>query len=225
MLTVLLVVSAAAGQDMVRHPREIRGVGIKTPTEQQNEIMKEINYKIIRHINAIAAAGAVAWDRTPPANVPWIWHKESFYDALIQGANLVFQRTQRVTPNWIVAGVGVCNVLETLSKFKATGAATGITGIRKIGTIGPFQVYKDPSFGSDGGVTTDDDFLMGYKGASFLETGYIWAPYLPLYMTGTVVLDDMMARKALAQRSGLKVVNSGMYATGRIVQTGGAFTP
>lgn len=224
-LVLLIASHVVTGQEIVRHPGETWGSGINSPVQQQNEIMKEINYKIVRHIFTIAGAGNVIWDRTPPAGVPWIWHKESLYDALVQGSNLVFQRTQRVTPNWIVAGTNVCNVLEVLSGFNRTGPSTGITGIRKVGTLGDFTVYKDPSFGMDGGITTTNDFLMGFKGGSFLDTGYIWAPYLPLYVTGTIMLDDMIARKAMAQRSGLKVVNSNFYVTGSIVQTGGAFVP
>jgi hypothetical protein len=185
-----------------------------------NEIAKEINYRIIRHINTVAAAGATTWNRTPAAGVPWIWHKESFYDALIQTSNLIYNATQRVRGTWLWAGLGVCNVLETLSKFERSGPTpTDGAGPQVIGRIGRFDpVVADPSF-------AENSFIMGYKGSSFLDTGYIWAPYLPLYTTGTIVLDDMIARKAMAQRSGLKVVNANMYATGTITQTGGAFTP
>jgi hypothetical protein len=185
-----------------------------------NEIAKEINYRIIRHIATVAAAGTVTWDRTPAAGVPWIWHKESLYDALIQGSNLIFDATQRVRGTWLWAGLGVCNVLETLSKFERSGPTpTDGAGPQVIGRIGRFDpVVADPRY-------PDDHFIMGYKGSSFLDTGYIWAPYLPLYTTGTIVLDDMIARKAMAQRSGLKVVNANMYSLGTITQTGGAFTP
>jgi len=189
-----------------------------------NEVMKEINYKIIRHIASIAAAGNVQWDRTPPANVQWFFHKNSLYDLLVQQSNLVFRATQRVVPNWIVAGIEVCNVIEVLDKFQKAGGGGGDAGVRKIGTLGNFDVYKDPSFGLGAGdVLTHDQWLMGYKGGGMLDTGYIWAPYLPLYVTPTIVLDDMLARKALAQRSGQKVVNANFYSIGTLVQTGAPF--
>ena len=120
--------------------------------------------------------------------------------------------------NVIVAGTGVCNVLETLSKFKGSsaGSAAGLAGIRKIGDIGEFGVYKHPGYDLN-------KFLMGHKGTSFLDTGYIYAPYLQLFTTGTITLDDMISRKGMAQRVGLKVVNAGMYATGEVSQSGGPF--
>jgi len=186
-----------------------------------NEIAKELNYKIIRHIRQIASAGTVTWDRTPPAGVPWIWHKESFYDALVQQSNLIFKATQRAVGNWIVASTDVCNVVETLSKFKgdSTGSTSpsGLAGVRKIGKIGDFDVYKDPTY-------PDGEFQMGHKGTSFLDTGYIYAPYLQLFTTGTITLDDMISRKGMGMRTGLKVVNSKMYSVGSVTQSGLPFS-
>ena len=185
-----------------------------------NEIAKELNYKIIRHIRQVASAGAVTWDRTPPAGVPWIWHKESIYDALVEQSNLIFQRTQRAVGNWIVASTDVCNVLETISKYTGNSAGStspaGLAGVRKIGQVGDFTLFKDPTYPSG-------EFLMGHKGTSFLDTGYIYAPYLQLFTTGTITLDDMISRKGMGMRTGLKVVNSGMYSTGTLSQSGGPF--
>ena len=180
-----------------------------------NEIAKELNYKIVRHLAQIAAAGTVTWSRTPPAGVPWIWHKESFYDTLVAGSNAIFSATQRRQGNWIVADVTTCNVIEILDKFKPQRAANeNIAGIRKIGTIGEFAVYKDPTLAA--AAAANGTFLMGYKGNTFLDTGYIWAPYLGLYTTPTVTLDDFISRKGMAQRTGLKVVNSLFYLTGTV---------
>ena len=156
-------------------------------------------------------------DRTPPAGVPWIWHKETFYDVAVQQSNLIYSRTQRASGNWIVASVDVCNVIETLSKFKGDGGKVeGLAGVKKIGQLGDFTVYKHPAY-------TSGEWIMGHKGASFLDTGYIYAPYLQLFTTSTITLDDMISRKGMGHRSGQKVVNSGMYATGTVTQSGAAF--
>jgi len=182
-----------------------------------NEIAKELNYKIIRHLAQVASSAAITWDRTPPLNVPWIWHKESLYDALIQQSNAIFSGTQRAQGNWIVASVEVCNVIETLSKFQSIGVgSSGLAGVKKIGTLGEFTIFKDPTFYSS-------EWLMGHKGSSFLDTGYIHAPYLQLFTTDTITLDDMIARKGMGMRSGQKVVNSRMYSMGTLDQSGAAF--
>lgn len=185
-----------------------------------NEIAKELNYKVVRHLRQVASAGTVTWDRTPPTGVPWIWHKESVYDALVQQSNLIFDATQRAVGNWIVAATDVCNVLEVISKFTGTTlgstSPSGMAGVRKIGSVGDFALFKDPTY-------PDGEFLMGHKGSSFLDCGYIYAPYLQLFTTGTITLDDMISRKGMGMRTGLKVTNSKMYSTGSITQTGAAF--
>jgi len=174
-----------------------------------NEIAKEINYKIVSHLRAIASAGTVIWDKVPAdSTVPYIWHRETLYDAFIMNSNQIFAKTQRRNGTWIVIGTDVANVVETLPKFKPQGGSSnGSAGIRKIGTLGEFTIYKDPSMPTN-------QWLMGFKGSNFLDTGYIYAPYQGLYTTQLIVLDDMIARKAMMQRVGLKVVNPNFYATG-----------
>lgn len=182
-----------------------------------NLIAKELNYRVINHLNEVADAGATTWDRTPPASVPWIWHKESLYDAMVINSNQIFQRTQRATGTWIVAGTNVANVVETTTKFTRGGkASSSLAGVQHMGKFGDFEFYKHPGFAVN-------SWLMGHKGSSFLDTGYIYAPYLQLYTTGTITLDDMISRKGMAMRTGQKVINTGMYATGSVLQTGGAF--
>lgn len=184
-----------------------------------NLIAKEVNYKVINHLDAVADAGTVTWDRTPPAGVPWIWHKESLYDALVQCSNLIFQRTQRALGNWVMAGTGVCNVIETLSKFSGSSKPkSGMAGVIHIGKIGDFEVYKNPAF-------SFNHWTMGHKGDTILDSGYIYAPYLQAFTTGTIVLDDMVARKAMGMRTAQKVINAGMFAKGDITQSGGSFEP
>jgi hypothetical protein len=57
---------------------------------------------------------------------------------------------------------------------------------------------------------------MGFKGMNFLEAGYVYAPYIPLYTTPTIVLDDFIGRKGLATQYGKKALNPLFYVTGEI---------
>lgn len=67
--------------------------------------------------------------------------KLSFVDALIQNSNQVFTVTKRGQTNWMVAGVDVCNVIESLPTFSPDSGALSTqsnTGVVKIGTLIPF---------------------------------------------------------------------------------------
>ena len=104
-------------------------------------------------------------------------------------------------------------------KFKPSGAGTTAdAGPRRIGEIGEFAVFKDPTYPAN-------EYLMGYKGPNWLDTGYIHAPFLGVYVMPLITLDDLMSRKAMMQRTGQKVVNPFFYVRGQIIQTGGAFGP
>lgn len=174
-----------------------------------NEILKEINYRILQKIFKAAGAGNTVFDAAAPTGVPFKLHRETFFDSLVKNSNLIFDATQRGEGTWIVVGTKVANILEAMDRFSKIPAPAGIAGVRKTGTLGDWTIYKDPTL-------DDDRWVMGYKGQSFLDTGYVYAPYLGIYTTDTITLDDMLARKGMAVRTGHKVVNRFMYATGTV---------
>lgn len=174
-------------------------------------IKYEIDQEIIDDLYKNASAGSVLWDRSTPWGVSWKDHKDSIKDAFIAAGNLVFSATKRAETNWIVAGVNVCSVIESHSEFKADGNALSTqakTGIVKLGTLaGRWTVYKNPWLPAN-------NWIQGYKGDGFMDTGYVYAPYVPIYTTPTVMLDDFMSRKGVGTQYGVKLVNSLYYATG-----------
>jgi hypothetical protein len=81
-------------------------------------------------------------------------------------------------------------------------------GAESIGTLSNrFTVYKDPYF-------SRNKLLIGYKGGSYLETGYVYAPYVPLIVTPTIFApEDFTPRKGVMTRYGKKMVRSDFYGT------------
>jgi len=82
-------------------------------------------------------------------------------------------------------------------------------------------MYKDPFYpvtnaGSGSGT---GDILMGYKGNTFIDAGYVWAPYVPLQVTATFLdPNDFQFRKGLRTRYAKKMVRSEFY--GRVLVSG-----
>ena len=81
-------------------------------------------------------------------------------------------------------------------------------GAEAVGTLSNrFTVYKDPYF-------PRNKVLVGYKGGSYLETGYVYAPYVPLIVTPTIFApEDFTPRKGVMTRYGKKMVRSDFYGT------------
>ena len=79
-------------------------------------------------------------------------------------------------------------------------------GIERVGSLeGRYQVYMDP-------YSPAWSIIIGHKGKSLLDTGYIYAPYIPLILTPTMTNPENFAPvKGIATRYAKKVVNSRFF--------------
>lgn len=100
-------------------------------------------------------------------------------------SNEIHRRTMRGGANWLVVSPTVATIMESIPGYAANtdGSTMGkgfAFGVQKVGSLNSrFTVYKNPYF-------TENLILMGYRGSQFLETGAVYAPYIPLIMTPLV---------------------------------------
>ncbi len=126
-------------------------------------------------------------------------------------SNKIHQKTLRGGANFMVVSPTVATVLESIPGFASTsdGEATKMSyafGIQKSGQLNNrFTVYKNP-------YMTENVILMGYRGSQFLETGAVFAPYIPLIMTPLVYDPDTFTpRKGLLTRYAKKMIRPEFY--------------
>ena len=177
-----------------------------------SEIKYEIDGEILGELYRLAAHTGFEWDcQNPTTSLSYMEYKRTIIDMFTEMSNKIFTSTKRVGANFIVAGVNVCTIIETLPEFVAENLGSGqINGPHLIGELqGKWKIYKNPFYGAN-------NFVMGYKGASYLDAGYVYAPYMPLYATPTQVLDDFIFRKGLATSYGQIMLNNMLYAKGSI---------
>jgi hypothetical protein len=129
---------------------------------------------------------------------------------LQQVSNKIHQKTLRGGANFLVTSPAVATVLESIPGFASDGDGEKSEfgfGIQKIGSMNSrYKVYKNP-------YLTGNVILMGYKGSQFLETGAVYAPYIPLIMTPLVYDPDTFTpRKGLMTRYAKKMVRPEFYA-------------
>jgi hypothetical protein len=186
-----------------------------------SELKFEIDREVIRDIKNIANNSVTAFSRTPAAGISYTEHKLLFVDKLIAASNEIFNSTQRAVGTWINAGTNVSSLIESLPGFVGTGKPANTRGVYKTGTLnGQWDVWKDPTYpGATRNSTNADAFMMGYKGQSMWEVGYIFAPYILAYTTPTVMLDDFLGRKGIASRYGKKSIDGRFFCTGSVSGT------
>jgi len=118
-------------------------------------------------------------------------------------------KTLRGGANYVVCSPEVANILEFTSGFRANVTADadkGTIGAQKAGSLSrKFDVIVDPYFPRNA-------ILVGRKGGSFLESGYVYAPYVPLQTTPTIFgVEDFVPRKGVMTRYAKKMVRPDMY--------------
>ena len=124
-------------------------------------------------------------------------------------SNKIHQLTLRGGANFLVCSPTVATILESIPGYAADTDGDKMQfamGVQKVGSINSrFQVYKNP-------YMTENTILMGYRGAQFLETGAVYAPYIPLIMTPLVYdPDNFTPRKGVMTRYAKKMVRPEFY--------------
>jgi len=125
-------------------------------------------------------------------------------------SNFIHQKTLRGGANFMVISPSVATILESIPGFAAdnTDAETMkyAFGVQKIGAInGRYKVYKNP-------YMKWNTILLGYKGTQFLETGAVYAPYVPLIMTPLIYDPNTFTpRKGVMTRYAKKMLRPDYY--------------
>jgi len=192
------------------------------------QIALEIDREILEDLVKGATAGRYYWSRHAGRFVNRLNGQEvgantatpdftgtvsEWYETLVETINdvsaQIHRKTLRGGANFIVVGPEVANVLEFTAGFRASVTADadrGTVGAVKVGALSKkWDVYVDPYF-------PRNIVLVGRKGGSFLESGYVYAPYVPLQVTPTIFgTEDFVPRKGVMTRYGKKMVRPDMY--------------
>jgi len=192
------------------------------------QIALEIDREILEDLITGAKAATYYWSRSPglfvarntglevgaSAKAPdFTGTVSEWYETLAETINdvsaQIHRKTLRGGANFIVCGPEVANILEFTAGFRASVTAddeTGSVGAVKVGSLTKkFDVIVDPYF-------IRNVILVGRRGSSFLESGYVYAPYVPLQTTPTIFgPEDFVPRKGVMTRYAKKMVRPDMY--------------
>ena len=126
-------------------------------------------------------------------------------------SNKIHQLTLRGGANFIVASPDVCTILESIPQFSVNAGKDAMefaAGVSAIGALSNrYTVYKNP-------YMISNQILLGYKGNNFLESGAVYAPYVPLIMTPLVYdPSNFTPRRGVMTRYAKKLVRPEFYGT------------
>ena len=124
-------------------------------------------------------------------------------------SNKIHQKTLRGGANFLVCSPSVATILESIPGYAADTNGDKMDfamGVQKVGNLNSrFRVYKNP-------YMTENVILMGYRGSQFLETGAVYAPYVPLIMTPLIYDPTTFTpRKGIMTRYAKKMIRPEFY--------------
>ena len=179
-----------------------------------DEIVREIDRELIGDCLTGVGAGTVTWDAggysgtLPSEQKAW---NETLYEAIVEANNEIYKRRYR-DATWIVADPDTVSRLEKLQGFHLSHDSDAGFGVQHrgrhlFGTLkNRWNIYKDPWM-------TSNTMLIGYRGDSWMDAGFVYAPYIPFYVS-PVLIDPstMKPRRGMMSRYAKKMVVSEMYA-------------
>ena len=190
------------------------------------QIALEIDREILEDLVRDSTAGVRYWSRHPvqfldretgevlaDGVADFTGNVSEWYETLVETINdvsaQIHRKTLRGAANFVVCGPEVANLLEFTAGFRANVTADadrGDIGAVKVGSLSKkFDVMVDPYF-------PRQLILVGRRGSSFLESGYVYAPYVPLQTTPTIFgVEDFVPRKGVMTRYAKKMVRPDMY--------------
>jgi len=192
------------------------------------QIALEIDREILNDLVEGATADTYYWSRSPGLFVNRLTGAElgataaapdftgtvsEWYETLVETINdvsaQIHRKTLRGGANFLVTSPEVANILEFTSGFRASvthDADKGSVGAVNAGSLSKkWDVWVDPYFHRN-------LILVGRRGSSFLESGYVYAPYVPLQVTPTIFgTEDFVPRKGVMTRYAKKMVRPDMY--------------
>ena len=179
------------------------------------QIAAEVDREILRDLRK-GAAWHAKWDwnewRYGNGGAAFLGYTQKDWNqTLVTKINQVSAQIHKTTlrggVNWIVVSSEISAVFDDLEYFHVSNAQAEEDqynmGIEKIGTLGGrYQVYRDPYFPSN-------KLLVGHKGKSLLDAGYVYPPYVPLQLTPTMYNPfNMTPIKGIMTRYAKKMVNN-----------------
>jgi len=165
-----------------------------------NEINAELgNTAVSRLLTALPANSTDVWYKGPPAGVPYALHKLEMKDRIAQRDGVIQQQAGRGAVNLLIAGSTAASVIAGLPGFEKSPVVA--SGPHFYGTLDGIPVIRCPQFPT--GM-----ILTIYKGTGNFDAPISYAPYMPLFLSGTIPMPTniLIKQQVAAVWAGMKVV-------------------
>lgn len=180
----------------------------------------EIDTEVVEFLDKMAGAEnpALVWNKTCPVGVSKAEHYEGFAEMLEIAKHLIYQRTKRFMPNYMVIASDVLPILPFIKGWKA--ASTGsINGPFLAGTLNGVKVFVSPAIAAG-------RFILGVNGDDMMSSAAVYAPYMPIVPTQLLGYADGGMSQGFSTMYALEKLNDMLVVAGKVTgeQLNSAYT-
>ena len=134
---------------------------------------------------------------------------EQFNEILARAKKIIYQRTQKFAPNYMVVGANILTILPYVKGWSAAPAST-VNGPYYAGTVDGLKVYVTPSMG-------ENKFFFGVNGSDLQTAAAVYAPYMAIVPTQLLGFSDGGMSQGFSTMYDMKLLNTYNRVDGKIV--------
>jgi len=174
------------------------------------ELSYEIDTEVVALLDKLAgkATNDTRFNEHVPYGVSMEQHFESFMKKIEKAKQIVYDRTQKFAPNYMVCSSSVATILPFLKGWKA--ASTGkINGPYLAGTLNGIKVFVSPAVAAG-------RFFLGVNGDDMMSSAAVYAPYMPIVPTQLLGYADGANSKGFSTMYALEPLNDKLLVAGEV---------
>jgi hypothetical protein len=173
----------------------------------------QLNYEIDTEVVNLLVENAesdqnLVWSKTLPVGVSKMEHYEGFLEVVATGKQIIYDRTKRYAPNYMLVASNIMPVISMIKAFQPAPAKT-VNGPYFAGTLDGLKVYVSPAIPAG-------QFVFGVNGNDLRTSAAVYAPYMPVVPTMLLGQADGGMSQGFSTMYDLKILNKELLVAGRI---------
>lgn len=190
-------------------------LGDQLAEQAVGQLSYEIDTEVVKLLDDTAKASATKYntpalefDRTLPVGVSKAEHYEGFSEVVEIAKQIVYDRTQKFAPNYIIIASNILPILTFVKGFTAAPAGV-VNGPYLAGTLNGMKVFVSPAL-------EEGRFLVGVNGNDMMSSVAVYAPYMAIVPTQLLQYADGGTSQGWSTLYDLKVLNDALIVEGKI---------
>ena len=183
------------------------------------ELAYEIDTEIVEMLAEGAKEGGVAlkWSREIPVGISKFEHYNGFLEVIEEAKAIIYNRTKKFHPNYMVIAADVLPVLRFVNGFTAVKNAK-MNGPYKVGELDGLNIYVSPALG-------EGEFFLGLNGSDMMSSAGVYAPYMAIVPTQLLGTPDGGLAQGFSTWYAKALLNKNLLVAGKVTGKSNTYAP